>query len=101
MSQSSVLSTEYLKVPVTFTVAGADIDPTGDPVQVALPVHGTDPVSGDWVTGSWEVQGSTRWARILIGPGAKVLAKGTYDVWVKVTDSPEVPALKGGTHIVY
>jgi hypothetical protein len=50
---------------------------------------------GDWVTGSWE-SGSPYVARAMVGPGNKVLAKGNYDVWVKVFDAPETPAEKTG-----
>jgi hypothetical protein len=99
LASISSLSTEYVKVQVTFTVAGTDTDPTGDTVQMAFKAPGTDPAGGDWVTGSWETDSTVaskpiRYARALVGPAGKVLAKGNYTVWVKVTDTPEVPAMQ-------
>jgi hypothetical protein len=94
--QISSLSVEYVEVPVAFTVAGVVTSPTGDTVQLAFPLAGVDPVGGDWVSGSWEAGGPPYIARTLVGTGGKVLAKGNYDIWVKVTDSPEVPAKKAG-----
>lgn len=101
MASISSLSVEYIKVEVTFTVAGVVTDPTADVVQLAFKAPGTDPVGGDWVTGSWESDVTVasrpiRYARCLVGTGGKVLAKGDYMVWVKVTDSPEAPAKIAG-----
>lgn len=95
--EMSSLSTEYVEIPVIFTVGGAVQDPRGDTVQLAFPAYGVDPVGGDWVTGSWEPVGPPYVARALVGPGSsKVLSKGSYDVWVKVADNPETPAKKAG-----
>jgi hypothetical protein len=96
MAEMSVLDLEYVEVPVAFTIQGVVQNPTADAVQLAFPSAGVDPVAGDWVTGSWEAGGPPYVARALVGPGAKVLGKGNYDVWVKVTDSPEVPVKKSG-----
>lgn len=92
----SSASLEYVRVPVSATVNGAKIDPTTDAVKFAFKSDGTTPVSGDFVTGSWEtaVTGSTTTylARCLVGPGGTTtLTAATYRVWVKITDSPEVP----------
>lgn len=95
----SVLSTEYVKVSVSAFVGGQYIDPSGDTVQMAFPLKGVDPVSGDWKAASWEtVDATTHNARCLVGPAGGViqLAKGAYEVWVKITDSPEVPAKNAG-----
>ncbi len=101
MSQRiSALSKEYVKVQVSATESGAAIDPTPDVVAMAI-VTGT-PVSGDFHTATWETAGTKYYARLLVGPGAALtLTPGTYGVWVKVTDSPEVPVKRSGALVVY
>lgn len=89
-------SVQYVEVPVSFQVAGAPVSPIADVVALAFPVAGVNPIAGDWVTGSWESGGPPYVARVLVGTGGKVLTPGNYDVWVRVTDSPEVPAMKAG-----
>lgn len=101
MLRVSALSLEYVRVRVQATNAGAAVDPSGDTVVMAFPVAGTAPVSGDWKTAGWETDTTTSpdtyYARCLVGPaGTIALAAGVYDVWVKVTDSPETPAMKSG-----
>lgn len=99
--QKSVLSLDYVRVPVSAVSAGLPINPTSDQVQMAFPVHGLDPVAGDWKTAIWETDATVTpnvyYARCLVGPGGTVtLSVGTYDVWCKVTDNPEVPARNSG-----
>lgn len=93
----SSLSRQYVKVPVAAKLAGAVVNPTADVVTMAFPVHGSDPAT--WLAATWETDATstpaTYLARCNVGPGGTVtLAAGTYDVWVKVTDSPEIPALR-------
>ena len=92
MARSSIDrdSVEYVKVPVT-APDGSDLSTQA--VSIAVIDATARPVTGDWKTGSWD--GNT--AKVLIGPGALPLAPGNYKVWVKVTDSPEVPVLVAGT----
>lgn len=91
----SVSSLQYVKVPVTATVNGAAYNPTSDQVQLAFVTIGDDPAGSDWVTGSWETASGTYYARALVGPGGTVeLAKGRYQIYVKITDSPEIPVLE-------
>ena len=95
----SVLSTQYVQVQVTARSASG-YDPTGDTVQFAftpLTYPQTQPGSGDWHAGSWATfPGPAYWAQCLAGPanGGISLAVGTYQVWVKITDNPEVPVLQ-------
>lgn len=101
MSTISSLSSEYVLVPVTFTVSGSITDPTGDAVSMAFLPPGTDPAGGDWVAGSWESDTTitghpVRYARCLVGPSGKVLSKGSYTCWVRISDSPEVPVKQAG-----
>jgi hypothetical protein len=90
-------STEFLHVPVTTTVNGAPYDPTSDTVQMAFMATGV-PASSDWHPSTWETVGSTHNAICLIGPagGGIPLAPGTYTVYVRVTDNPEIPVKQAG-----
>lgn len=95
-------SLQYVKVKVTATVSGAAYDPTSDTVKMAFTAIDTNPVSGDWNTADWETIGSNYYARCLVGPtGTITLAAGTYVVWVKITDNPEIPILRSGSLLVY
>ncbi len=89
----SVLSKEYRSWPVTATEAGVPVDPTDDPVYLAFAADADPPAGDDFVAAEWETIGGAHFARVLIGPGALELAAGAYRVWVKVTDSPEIPVL--------
>lgn len=101
MLEVSALSLTYVRVAVRNRQSGVFIDPTGGAVQMAFPASGTDPVSGDWKTASWETDATLTpdayYARCLVGPsGTVTLAAGTYDVWVKPTATPEIPVIKAG-----
>lgn len=92
----SVLDTEYLTYPVALVVGGTVQNPTADPVAFAfMPSPGNaNPGSGDWHTGSWVSTGTgTYQAQVLVGPANSgvMLTTGLYNVWIRVTDSPEVP----------
>lgn len=92
MKRQSVLSLEYVEVLV-----GARTDPSGDVVKFAFPAENAEPTT--LFTGEWDPAGKVNglWtARILTGPTAHVLSLGRYDVWVQISDSPEVPLLYGG-----
>lgn len=96
MITRSVLDTEYVSFPVELVVNGNVINPTGDVVQFAFMPSPADanPASGDWHTGSWYTPTPGKYgAQILVGPlnGGIVLASGLYNVWIKITDNPEVP----------
>lgn len=89
-------SLTYIKSKIT-----ASADPTADTVTVAFVTSGL-PGALDWKTGSWQTvtaNGITSYyARCLVGPaGAFVPAAGLYRMYVKITDSPEVPVLACGT----
>lgn len=91
-------SLEYVAVNVTSTVAGVRVDPTADSVFMAFKTDGDYPASGDFVTASWETNSTTTpatyTALCLVGPGGTTtLTAGTYQVFVKITDNPEIPVL--------
>lgn len=98
----SQLSTQYILVPVTATQAGAAYNPTGDAVQFAFAATATYvPQSGDWVSGSWDTNTSNILypysAKCLVGPsGTVTLGIGTYVVYLRITDNPEIPVLIAG-----
>jgi len=102
----STLSTEYVRVQISALKNGVISDPTSDPVQFAFPTRGTDPAN--WFSGSWETvfdsttNTYTYYAKCLVGPdgGTTSLAVGHYDIWVKITDSPEVPVMFSGNLLI-
>lgn len=79
---------EYVNADVT-----ADVDPTGDTVEMAFTISG-DPVT--WHTAAWVSGASPPRTRLLVGSGAVELAAGLYTVWLRITDSPEVPVIRAG-----
>ena len=98
----SSVSRQYVKVPVSARLAGVSVDLTADSVQMAFSAVDSDPST--WYVATWETDSTTTpavyLARILVGPGGAVtLADGVYDIWVKVTDSPEVPVLRSPTRL--
>lgn len=99
-------SLENVPMQWTSDLAGTRIDPTNPllAVQMAFPVTGVSPVSGDWKAAAW-VSGTTSKGFIsvcLVGPGGAVtLAAGKYDVWGKVLGAPEQPGKKAGTITVF
>lgn len=99
----SSLSKEYVRVPVVAYENGELVDPTTDPVFMAFMADPPkeEPANGDWKTAAWEYDGITYFARCLVGPGGTVeLEDGTYHVWVKLTDSPEVPVRRVGRLVI-
>lgn len=90
--QISTETLEYLFVPVTVD----DATPNAAlPVEMAFPDEGVNPST--WITAAWD----TGRARVLVGTGGDVaLAAGRYDVWVKITSTPEIPARRAGFLIV-
>lgn len=87
----SSLSLQKVFVEVTTT---ATADPTGDTVQVAVAPTYTPPVT--WAAGTWVKQTGVFYVSVLIGPTSAIgqLSTGIYNVWVKVTDNPEIPVMR-------
>lgn len=98
----SHLGTEYVLIPIAATKAGAAYNPTADIVQFAfMPNQVQQPQTADWVNGSWETVSTNILypynAKCLIGPsGATALTTGNYVIYLKITDSPEIPVLISG-----
>lgn len=82
-------STEYVKVQV---VKDDGSNPTTDTVVMAFLLDGVDPQDADWLSADWQTIQDCYYARCLIGPGGTTeLVTGTYVVWLKITDNPEIP----------
>lgn len=102
MITQSAVSLQYVQAAVTATAAGAPVNPTSDVVQFAFMPGSTAPGSSDWKTGTWDgtaprLTGNGYLAQCLVGPGGTIaLAAGTYTMWIKITDSPEVPVMQVG-----
>jgi hypothetical protein len=100
-------SLNYVRFQVKANVNGnPGYDPTGDVVQFAfldILSHSADDEPVSWTNGSWEtdtITGQNAYvAKILVGPaGSFVPTQGTnYWIWMKITDSPEVPVMQVGT----
>lgn len=90
-------TTEYIHVDVT-----SSVDPLGDDVKLALVPHRGEIAgdSADLQAAEWEPDqqwqdGTPVTVRRLIAAGT--LTRGQkYDVWVQVTDNPEVPLISAG-----
>lgn len=83
-------SLEYVKATVTADVTLAD----AMPVSISLSTGGVH----SWRSGTWTGTAAvTRTARTSSPVDFSTLAKGTYVVYVKLTDSPEVPIMQAGT----
>jgi hypothetical protein len=98
----SQLATMYYLVSVAAIKSGSAYNPTSDTVQFAfMPSAQQVPQTSDWRTGSWDTDTSNILypysAKCLVGPGGTVtLGLGTYQVYVKIIDSPEIPVLIAG-----
>ena len=99
--QMSRLSLQYLTVPVQVVKGGTAYNPTPDTVQFAFVDNvGSVPTSGQWVNGTWATFLNYNYpymAQCLVGPGgATAPTTGTYVVWMKITDNPEIPVIIAG-----
>lgn len=97
LTQSS-LSTQYVQVLVQATAAEA-YDPSRDTLAWAFTNAQAFPAQQPavWYAGSWDVwPGPLYYAQVLVGPanGGVVLSVGSWQVWLRVTDDPEVPVLQ-------
>lgn len=92
---------EYYRVPLTLLVNGVEIDPTALSAEFSV-LDATARPSDDstgWQPGSWESYGGFYYSRILVGDagaatagGFQITAGTIYNVWWRITDSPERPA---------
>lgn len=95
VQQVSSLATTYVRIPVFADNLGAPVDPTPFTVSMAFitALANVPPVSADWKAASWATTAQNGYvAQCLIGPsGTITLVSGTtYNVWIRITASPEV-----------
>lgn len=97
----SSLATEYIKVPVRLEENDQDKDPSASTVEFAYAADGVNPANGAWVAGTWEEGTDRFFARVLTGPaGAVNPGVGTWDLWVRITRSPEVVVQNAGQVVI-
>ena len=99
----SQLSLQYVGIPVrAATLSGTSYNPTSDTVQMAfMPTATAVPQVSDWQAAVWSAIPSNiiypYAAYCLVGPGGTINPGiGTYVVYLKVSDNPEVPVLVAG-----
>lgn len=102
----SQLSLQYVGVPVKATsISGTAVNPTADPVFMAFMPQATQvPQNADWKSAVWATRSNNILepyaAECLVGPGGTVqLGIGTYVIYVKVTDNPEIPVLQASLQL--
>lgn len=102
----SHLSLQYVGVPVkAISLNGNSYNPTGDPVSMAFMPQATQvPQLSDWQAAVWATRAGNiiepYAAYCLVGPGGTIqLSIGTYVVYVKITDNPEVPVLQASLQL--
>ncbi|WP_432845960.1 hypothetical protein ACQPXB_35805 [Amycolatopsis sp. CA-161197] len=92
MKEQSALSTDRVEVQITATAPdGTEIDIDALPVDLAIipAEQQRDPVEGDWAPAEHLRPGVVG---LLVGPygdTTRVLDRGDYQVWHRVTCSPE------------
>jgi hypothetical protein len=97
----SHLSTQYVDIPLAAVKNGTAYNPTSDTVQFAfMPTPTQVPASADWVAGTWGTSNNIVYpynALCLVGTaGTTALTQGNYSIYLKVTDSPEIPVFIAG-----
>jgi hypothetical protein len=97
----SPIDVVYADIAVTATANGAPITLAG--VDVAVVPHRTDITAATTWTASSYANGTA--TVLLAGPaadptGALVIPATGADLWIRVTDSPEVQAVKVGSVLV-
>jgi len=68
------------------TPGGTPINLVGDAVAWAFPAHGIRPVTSDWLVGEW-TDGLPSYELVV---ATLMDVRERYDVWLRVTDNPQV-----------
>ena len=75
--------------PILVTLDGV---PVTTAVETAVLLPSARPAESDWVT-AYALDGD-------IGVLIQNLATGTWNVWARITDSPEIPVINCGSFVV-
>lgn len=90
----NVLSRVYIKVPVS---SNLDLIGTNAPISGALVLEDTAVELSDFEAGVWTTGLRGPEAAILVGPGGAPsigeFLPEIYDLYLKITDSPQIPVL--------
>lgn len=94
-------SKEALRVRIDVdSPPGTQFDPTDDTVEMAFTLNDADPGDDDFIPAQWETNATVNppvfYAACVVGPDT-LTAGNTYTVFVRITDSPEVPIKWCGT----
>lgn len=110
----AAISVEYIPVLWTTELAGTEVDPTTLPVQFAVPLSSGNPLAPaqpvTWYAATWltgpdvNVRGYV--AQAIVGPTSsgglvQLTAGQAFDLWGKITGSPESPVRFAGVLPVY
>jgi hypothetical protein len=92
----SVLSRKFVRLSVGASGVSGPANPTGDVIAMAFTTGDALPGDDEWVDASWastSPRSDGRYiAQCLVGPGGTTtLAAGSYSIWLKIIDSPEIP----------
>lgn len=89
-------STQYIYVQITSSIVATPYNPTSLPVAVAITPPNVPPTV--FTTAAWLAGQAVPTVKFLIGPlnGGMVLAPGDYDVYIQITNTPEVPVIPSG-----
>lgn len=98
-----VTSTQFVVADITTMAGGMSFNPTSCTVNFAFISGPTQPQQQDWIAGSWVAESYPYVAQVLVGPnnGGLTLSQGSYQIWVQVISSPQVPVMQVGTIEIY
>lgn len=97
-----VSSSQFLAADITAIAGGVTENPTSFPVDIAFIAGPTQPQSSDWISASWaSMFGPPYIAQIMVGPNGHVLPPGTYKIWARVSNPPQVPVIPVGFVTIY
>ena len=88
---------EYVRVAISATKSGVAYDPTGQTVEMSFVASGfgESVATAIWHTGVWTTESGVYYAMCLVGD-TFTLSAGTYAVFVRITDDPEIPIKHAG-----
>jgi len=82
---------ERYRAKVSFERAGRYVDLSSDPVEMAFVAVGDVLSDGDFADAEWEVNDQIDPPDYIAVGDITSLAEGDWDIYVRVTDDPEIP----------